>query len=82
MAAPMTRVLSSSQLAMLAEHGEERTAEVGETLFQIGDTSYPFVAILERRGRRDSTPPARRSSATASRASSARSTCSLGRRCS
>ncbi len=46
MAAPMTRVLSSSQLAMLAEHGEERTAEVGETLFQIGDTSYPFVAIL------------------------------------
>jgi thioredoxin reductase (NADPH) len=32
---------------MLAEHGEERTAEVGETLFQIGDQSYPFVAILE-----------------------------------
>ena len=47
MAAPMTRVLSSSQLAMLAEHGEERTAEVGDTLFQIGDTSYPFVAIIE-----------------------------------
>jgi thioredoxin reductase (NADPH) len=32
---------------MLAEHGEERTAEVGETLFQIGDESYPFVAVLE-----------------------------------
>jgi thioredoxin reductase (NADPH) len=32
---------------MLAEHGEERTAEVGETLFQIGDESYPFVAIIE-----------------------------------
>jgi thioredoxin reductase (NADPH) len=40
-------VLSSSQLATLAEHGEERTAEIGETLFQIGDRSYPFVAILE-----------------------------------
>ena len=32
---------------MLAEHGEERTAQVGETLFQIGDESYPFAAILE-----------------------------------
>jgi thioredoxin reductase (NADPH) len=32
---------------MLAEHGEERTAEVGETLFDIGDESYPFVAIVE-----------------------------------
>jgi thioredoxin reductase (NADPH) len=32
---------------MLAEHGEERAAEVGETLFEIGDESYPFVAIIE-----------------------------------
>jgi thioredoxin reductase (NADPH) len=32
---------------MLTEHGEERTAAVGETLFQIGDESYPFIAILE-----------------------------------
>jgi thioredoxin reductase (NADPH) len=32
---------------MLAEHGEERVAEVGEKLFQVGDESYPFVAILE-----------------------------------
>ena len=32
---------------MLAEHGQERTAEVGETLFQIGDETYPFIAILE-----------------------------------
>jgi thioredoxin reductase (NADPH) len=47
MAAPATRVLSSSQLATLAEHGEERTAEVGETLFAIGDAVYPFIAILE-----------------------------------
>jgi thioredoxin reductase (NADPH) len=47
MAVPVSRVLSSSQLATLAEHGEERTAEVGEKLFEIGDKSYPFVAILE-----------------------------------
>ena len=47
MAAPVSRVLSSSQLATLAGHGEERTAEVGETLFEIGDESYPFVAIIE-----------------------------------
>ena len=40
-------MLSSSQLATLAEHGEERTAEVGEKLFEIGDESYPFIAIIE-----------------------------------
>lgn len=43
----MTRILSSSQLALLREHGEERSAEVGDVLFQIGDESYPFIAILE-----------------------------------
>jgi thioredoxin reductase (NADPH) len=32
---------------MLAEHGEERTADVGEKLFEIGDETYPFIAILE-----------------------------------
>jgi thioredoxin reductase (NADPH) len=32
---------------MLAEHGKELTAEVGDTLFQVGDASYPFVAIIE-----------------------------------
>ena len=47
MAAPVSRVLSASQLELLAAHGEERSAEVGETLFEIGDVSYPFVAILE-----------------------------------
>jgi thioredoxin reductase (NADPH) len=46
-AGPVSRVLSSSQLALLAEHGEQRTAEVGETLFEIGDAVYPFIAILE-----------------------------------
>ena len=47
MARPTGRVLSSSQLKTLAQHGEERTAEVGEELFRIGDESYPFIAILE-----------------------------------
>jgi thioredoxin reductase (NADPH) len=47
MAAPVSRVLSSSQLAMLAQHGEERTAGVGETLFEIGDETYPFIAIID-----------------------------------
>jgi thioredoxin reductase (NADPH) len=32
---------------MLAEYGEERVGEVGETLFEIGDESYPFIAIVE-----------------------------------
>jgi thioredoxin reductase (NADPH) len=41
------RVLSDSQLATLAEVGEERTAKTGETLFEIGDETYPFIAILE-----------------------------------
>jgi thioredoxin reductase (NADPH) len=40
-------VLSSSQLQTLARLGEEHSAEVGETLFEIGDATYPFIAILE-----------------------------------
>jgi thioredoxin reductase (NADPH) len=40
-------VLSSSQLAMLRRHGEERQAAAGETLYEIGDESYPFIAIVE-----------------------------------
>jgi thioredoxin reductase (NADPH) len=44
---PASRVLSTSQLATLAAHGEERTAGVGEKLFEIGDATYPFIAILE-----------------------------------
>jgi thioredoxin reductase (NADPH) len=46
-ARPVGRVLSSSQLKTLAQHGEERTAAVGEELFRIGDETYPFIAILE-----------------------------------
>jgi thioredoxin reductase (NADPH) len=47
MAAPAKRVLSSSQLATLAEHGVERTAAIGETLYEIGESTYPFIAIVE-----------------------------------
>ena len=42
-----SEVLSQSQLELLAEHGEERTAEAGEVLFSVGDESYPFMAIIE-----------------------------------
>jgi thioredoxin reductase (NADPH) len=45
--AAVSRVLSQSQLATLAQHGEERSAAAGETLFEIGDETYPFIAILE-----------------------------------
>jgi thioredoxin reductase (NADPH) len=31
---------------MLAMHGEERTADVGAKLFEVGDASYPFIAII------------------------------------
>jgi len=43
----LSPVLSQSQLETLAELGEERTAEAGETLYAIGDEIYPFIAILE-----------------------------------
>ena len=45
--APASPPLSPSQLARLAEHGEERTASVGDVLFRVGDQSYPLIAILE-----------------------------------
>jgi thioredoxin reductase (NADPH) len=40
-------VLSQGQLALLAEHGEERTAAVGDVLFRVGDRRYPLIAIVE-----------------------------------
>jgi len=43
----MSPALSQSQMTRLAELGEERTAEAGEVLFQVGDETYPFIAILE-----------------------------------
>jgi thioredoxin reductase (NADPH) len=45
--APVSRVLSKDQLDMLAQHGRERTAEVGDVLFKVGDAVYPFIAIRE-----------------------------------
>jgi thioredoxin reductase (NADPH) len=34
-------------LATLGQIGEERTADVGDVLFRVGDQSYPFIAIVE-----------------------------------
>ena len=39
--------MSASQLATLAELGDERTADVGDVLYRIGDQRYPFIAIVE-----------------------------------
>ena len=47
MAAPPSPSLSASQLATLAAVGEERTAGVGDALYRLGDTTYPFIAIRE-----------------------------------
>jgi thioredoxin reductase (NADPH) len=40
-------LLSPSQLALLAELGEERSAPAGTVLYRVGDRTYPFIAILE-----------------------------------
>jgi thioredoxin reductase (NADPH) len=47
LATPPSPTLSASQLATLAELGEERTAEVGDVLYGVGDRSYPFIAIRD-----------------------------------
>ena len=47
MSEPASPPLSSSQLARLAEIGEERSASIGDWLYRVGDRTYPFVAILE-----------------------------------
>src|SRR6478672_1520272 len=39
--------LSPSQLATLAELGEQRTAKPGDVLFTVGDRRYPLIAIVE-----------------------------------
>src|SRR5262245_57790809 len=44
---PASPRLSASQLAMLAELGEEQTANVGDVLYRVGDRIYPFIAIIE-----------------------------------
>ncbi len=47
MVSPAGAVLSESQLATLASHGQERTAEIGEILYSVGDATYPFIAIVD-----------------------------------
>ena len=44
---PPTAALSASQLAALAELGEERIAEIGDVLYRVGDDRYPFIVLLE-----------------------------------
>ncbi len=44
---PVSGRLSNDQLDILATHGEERTAEVGDVLFKVGDATYPFIAIRD-----------------------------------
>jgi thioredoxin reductase (NADPH) len=44
---PASPLLSPSQLATIAEIGEERSAAAGELLYRVGDRIYPFIVILE-----------------------------------
>jgi thioredoxin reductase (NADPH) len=44
---PPSPTLSAAQMATLAKLGDERTAEVGDALYQVGDHEYPFMAIIE-----------------------------------
>jgi thioredoxin reductase (NADPH) len=44
---PLSPILSPAHVELLASRGEERTAAEGEFLFRIGDTRYPFIAVLE-----------------------------------
>jgi thioredoxin reductase (NADPH) len=39
--------LSDSQLERLASVGEERSAEIGDVLFKLGDAAYEFIAVKE-----------------------------------
>ena len=34
-------------MATLAELGDERTADVGDVLYRVGDRRYPFIAIVD-----------------------------------
>jgi thioredoxin reductase (NADPH) len=46
-ASPAKPLLSPDQLKTLAALGQERTADVGDVLYQVGDRRYPFITILE-----------------------------------
>jgi thioredoxin reductase (NADPH) len=43
----LSPTLSASQLARLAELGEERTADIGQVLYEVGDRRYPFIAVRD-----------------------------------
>ncbi len=45
--APGSPLLSADQINRLRGHGEERSAEAGEVLFDVGDERYPFLVIVE-----------------------------------
>src|SRR2546425_881016 len=46
-APPASPALSAAQLTLVAGLGEERTASVGDVLYEVGDATYPFIAIRE-----------------------------------
>lgn len=46
-ASPARALLSAEQLATLRSRGQERSAAVGDVLFEVGDITYPLIAILE-----------------------------------
>ena len=39
--------LTDEQRETLRQHGEERSAAVGDVLYRVGDRTYPFIAIVE-----------------------------------
>jgi thioredoxin reductase (NADPH) len=43
---PPSPTLSPSQLATLAALGEECTAKAGDVLYRVGESRYPFIAII------------------------------------
>jgi thioredoxin reductase (NADPH) len=47
MSTPTSPLLSAAQIETLRKLGEERSAEVGEVLYTVGDPRYPFIAIVE-----------------------------------
>jgi thioredoxin reductase (NADPH) len=47
MAQTIRNLLSPPQMALLAQHGEERSAQRGDVLFRVGDQRYPLIAIIE-----------------------------------
>jgi thioredoxin reductase (NADPH) len=44
---PPRSLLSPLQIETLAAVGKERTADIGDTLYEVGDATYPFIVIRE-----------------------------------